>query len=197
MNPTPTKAASLTHEALGATAAVREGRPREAGLAADVRAFEQFYRTHARYVAGLAFRLLGTRGEVDDVVQEVFLAAYRGLAALREPQKARAWLGTLTVRIARKRMRRARLWRWFRGAEIFDVSELAAAAPAPGDRAVLALVYRAVSALPVDERLAWVLRVVEGHELEAVAALCECSLATVKRRISRAQDAVERVLRDG
>ena len=41
--------------------------------------------------------------------------------------------------------------------------------------------------VPPDDRIAWTLRHVERHRLEAVAELCGCSLATVKRRILRAQ----------
>jgi RNA polymerase sigma-70 factor (ECF subfamily) len=48
--------------------------------------------------------------------------------------------------------------------------------------------------LPVNERLAWSLRHIEGEQLESVAVLCGCSLATAKRRIAAAQQAVERSL---
>ena len=41
--------------------------------------------------------------------------------------------------------------------------------------------------LPADERIAWTLRYVERHRLETVAVMMDCSLATAKRRIARAQ----------
>jgi RNA polymerase sigma-70 factor (ECF subfamily) len=41
--------------------------------------------------------------------------------------------------------------------------------------------------MPSDERIAWTLRYVERHQLEGVAELAGCSLATAKRRIQRAQ----------
>jgi RNA polymerase sigma-70 factor (ECF subfamily) len=53
-------------------------------------------------------------------------------------------------------------------------------------------VYALLQTMPADDRIAWTLRHVERHRLEAVAELSECSLATAKRRISRAQ----RFLRD-
>ena len=54
-------------------------------------------------------------------------------------------------------------------------------------RAQIAQIYALLRTLPTDDRIAWTLRAVEGHDLETVARLTRCSLATVKRRISRAQ----------
>lgn len=54
------------------------------------------------------------------------------------------------------------------------------------DRALLSEVYEALDRLPADERIAWSLRHVEGEKLQNVANLCNCSLATAKRRIASA-----------
>jgi RNA polymerase sigma-70 factor (ECF subfamily) len=62
---------------------------------------------------------------------------------------------------------------------------------------MLASVYKIRDALPVSQRLAWTLRYVEGERLERVAELCSCSLATVKRRIKAAQDAIQREVNHG
>ena len=71
-----------------------------------------------------------------------------------------------------------------RGASPAQVSELRA-------------VDRALTKAAPAERFAWVLRYVEGCSLEEVAASCECSLATAKRRLSRAQEVVQRTLGEG
>jgi RNA polymerase sigma-70 factor (ECF subfamily) len=52
---------------------------------------------------------------------------------------------------------------------------------------LLAQIYSLLQTLPADERIAWTLRYVDHHRLEAVALLVDCSLATVKRRIARTQ----------
>ena len=62
----------------------------------------------------------------------------------------------------------------------------------PEQRAMLSAVYRILDRLPVNQRLAWTLRYVEGEQLERVAELCNCSLATVKRRIKAAHEAIQR-----
>ena len=56
---------------------------------------ESVYRAYSRYVAAIALRLLGSDDEVDDVVQEVFVVAMRGLRGLREPGAIRGWLATI------------------------------------------------------------------------------------------------------
>jgi RNA polymerase sigma-70 factor (ECF subfamily) len=57
----------------------------------------------------------------------------------------------------------------------------------PEARAELRLVDRALARMPPAERIAWVLRHVEGETLEDVARACGCSLATAKRRIAAAE----------
>lgn len=76
--------------------------PTPVGLAA-------VYRAYSSYVAAVAFRLLGRDDEIDDVVQDVFLVAARGLDRLREPAAVKGWLATVAVRISMRRLRRRRL----------------------------------------------------------------------------------------
>jgi predicted RNA polymerase sigma factor len=58
-------------------------------------------------------------------------------------------------------------------------------------------VYRVLDELPVADRLAFTLHHIEGEKLEVVARLCRCSPATAKRRIARAQHAIEERMGDG
>ena len=53
--------------------------------------------------------------------------------------------------------------------------------------------YQVLDQLPVDQKIAWTLRHVEGDSLESVAERCGCSLATAKRRIAAAQAALAEV----
>src|SRR5262249_20345365 len=64
-------------------------------------------RRYRGYVAAIGLRLLGRDDEVDDLVQEVFLAAAgaRGLATLRDAEAMRGWLATVAVRVARRKLR--------------------------------------------------------------------------------------------
>lgn len=150
---------------------------------------------HTRYVGAVALRILGRDDEVDDVVQEVFLAALGGLRERPSPEAVRGWLATVTVRIASRRLRRRRL----RRALGLDRPTPPLLAPGLGaeERVLLSQIYQALDALPVAERVPWTLRYLEGEPLEGVARLCGCSLATAKRRIAAAHATLERRLGDG
>jgi len=152
----------------------------------------EVYERYSAYVASLGYRLLGRDGDVDDLVQDVFLAAVEGLPSLREAGALKGWLATLTVRLAGRKLRRRRIASFFG----FDGSEDDIAAPGatPEQRALLGQVYEALDRVAVDARVAWILRNIEGEPLDQVAKLCGCSLATAKRRISAAQEDIERRL---
>ena len=157
--------------------------------------FEAIFRQHARYVAAIALRVLGRDDEIDDVVQDVFLAAMKELGALRSPGALKGWLATVTVRHAMRRLRRRRLRRFLR-LDRGQGHEVAAPGATPEQRALLVRVYGMLDRLPVPERVAWTLRHLEGEQVDAVAQLCGCSLATAKRRIAAAHEAIERMIGD-
>src|SRR5688572_10267306 len=116
---------------------------------------EEAYRRHASYVARIALRVLGRPDDVDDVVQDVFLVAERGLATLREPEAVRGWLATVTVRRARATLRRRRMKAFLGFDEAPDYAKVAAETASPADRLLLARVYETLDRLPVAQRLAW------------------------------------------
>lgn len=142
---------------------------------------------HASYVGAVAIRLLGRPGEVDDVVQEVFLAAHKGLKDRSDPRAVRRWLAKVAVRTSRRRLRSLRAKGFLGLGDDPDYESLADTGASPEQRVLLARVYEALDELPAQERIAWVLRHVEGHRLEDVAELAGCSLATAKRRIAAAR----------
>jgi RNA polymerase sigma-70 factor, ECF subfamily len=155
------------------------------------------FRRYAGYVAAVATRLLGRDDEVNDVVQDVFVAALTGLESLREPAAVKSWLATLTVRIASRKLRLRRLKSWVGLDRCVGYHGLVSEGASPEQRALLAHVYSLLDQMPVGPRVAWTLRHVEGHELEAIAQLCNCSLATAKRRIAAAHEALNAAVSHG
>jgi RNA polymerase sigma-70 factor (ECF subfamily) len=156
----------------------------------------ELYLRFSPYVAGIGFRLLGRNSEVDDLVQEVFFAAFKQRAQLRDLNAARSWLAVITVRKARERLRMRRL-RQFVGLDSCSPLELTHQAIPADDLALLTRVYEILDRVNVDCRLAWILRYVEGERLEQVAERCGCSLATAKRRIAAAQAYLQAEMGDG
>ena len=62
--------------------------------------------------------------------------------------------------------------------------------------ALISRLYEVLESLPVDERIAWSLRYLEGEPLDAIAAACGCSLSTAKRRVGAAKEVIDEVFRD-
>ncbi len=175
------------------------GRSEAVSTPAETSASERLdalYDDYSPYVAAIGLRLLGRDDDIDDLVQDVFLDAVRGIGKLREPEAIRGWLATLTVRTARRRLRRSRLRRWVGSADDSDYSSLVDTSASPEQRLLLTRCYEVLDTLSANQRLAWVLRHVQGESLAVVAARCECSLASAKRHIGRAQDRLQEVLGD-
>src|SRR5262245_59711870 len=155
---------------------------------------EDAFRRYAPLVASLGLKMTAQPADVDDLVQEVFLRATRAIAGLRHQGATKAWLMTITINVARQRLRLRKLRRLVGLDQQTDYAQLADPVLSPEQRVLVGRVYTALDGLPVNQRLAWVLRNDEGESLEAVAALCGCSLATAKRRIAAAQQVVARVV---
>ena len=160
------------------------------GCKGDNQALELLYRRHAAFAIHLAARIEGSAHDVEDIAHDAFLRAFERLNDLADRGAFRSWLGAIVVHAVRSRMRRQRLLSVLgmgKSAEPVDLDAIASSDASPHTRAQIAQIYALLRTLPTDDRIAWTLRAVEGHDLETVARLTRCSLATVKRRISRAQ----------
>jgi RNA polymerase sigma-70 factor (ECF subfamily) len=155
---------------------------------------DYLFRSYSAYVAAIAHRLLGRDLDVDDTVQEVFVIAVRGASAIRDVNAVKGWLARVTVRVARRRLRARRLWAALGMDQEPGYETVADGSASPEQRALLMQVYRVLDRLPANVRIAWVLRNIEGEQLDSVAALCRCSLATAKRRIAQADRTLQEAL---
>jgi RNA polymerase sigma-70 factor, ECF subfamily len=156
---------------------------------------EEAFRANARLVYGIALRILRSPEDAEDLLQDLFILAKRDLKEIAHPAGVRQWFATATVRLARRRLQRRRIFSFF-GQEDPGYDEAIAPGATPEQHSLLSAIYRVLDTLPVKERVAWTLRHVEGMSLEMVAASCDCSVATAKRRIAAAQGVVEEALRD-
>ena len=165
-----------------------------AARAGELWAQEALFQRYARQVLGLAQRILAGRDDADDLAQDAFVYAFTRLDTLNNPQAFQAWLRSIVVRTASKRLRRQRLLTRLglrRNEPIEPDSVLTTDAP-PDIAAELRAVYGLIERLPAEERVALVLRRVEGMELSEIAEEMKLSLATVKRRLTAAESRLER-----
>jgi RNA polymerase sigma-70 factor (ECF subfamily) len=144
---------------------------------------ERFEPLVERLVAGA----LGIDAETPDVVQDVFVAVLEGIHNLKEASALRGWIATLAVFTARGRIRRRRRWRWIRFVAPEEVPEVPVAGPQGETHEAVRATYAILESFPADERLAFSLRFISEMQLTEVAEACRVSLATVKRRLARAE----------
>jgi RNA polymerase sigma-70 factor (ECF subfamily) len=165
-----------------------------AARAGELWAQEALFQRYARMVLGLSQRILAGRDDADDLAQDAFVYAFTRLDTLQNPQAFQAWLRSIVVRTASKRLRRQRLLTrlGIRRSEPIE-PDVVVSSEAPPDIAVeLRSVYALIERLPAEERVALVLRRVEGMELLEIADEMKLSLATVKRRLAAAEARLER-----
>jgi RNA polymerase sigma-70 factor (ECF subfamily) len=157
--------------------------------------FDEAFRTHAPHLRRIARRVLGADDEVEDVVQDVFIRAHQRLPDLRNAAAMRSWLGTITVRVARRRLRSGWFSRVWRGedAHAFEQRDPSAT---PEHYAIVSSFNRYLQRLPADQRLAWVLCEVEEKTLPEAAKISACSLSTVTRRLQAAKSRIRKAMRD-
>jgi RNA polymerase sigma-70 factor (ECF subfamily) len=153
---------------------------------------DEVYRRYCRYVGAVVLRLDGRGQEVDDLVQDVFVEAARGIGRLREPGAIKGWLATIAVRLVRRRLRVRRVRQLLGlGDHHADYASLVDPAASPVDKLVVRAVYEVLDRMAVADRLAFSLHHIQGEGIDAVARMCGCSAATAKRRIARAQAAIQ------
>ncbi len=131
-------------------------------------------------------RVIVARDDVDDVVQEAFLLAFKALPSLEEPRKFPAWLHAITRRCAFRFSDRTRTHR--RICVPLD-EEILAQVPAlnrplPGERGDEEL-REALAVIPADYALVLRLHFLDEMPLKRIAGYLGVSLATVKWRIHR------------
>ena len=156
----------------------------------DEAAFRAVYARHARYVAGVVYRLVGDDADLDDIVQETFLDATSGLKSLEDPASLRRWLAVVAVRKVHSLLARRRRRRWL----TWSLLQVAPLLSNPTDGQAVEELYDALDRLPAKLRIPWVLSRIADESLPDVAVLCETSLATVKRRIALAEERLARRL---
>jgi RNA polymerase sigma-70 factor (ECF subfamily) len=148
-----------------------------------------FYDRHVQAIHALVFRLMGPDSEIDDVVHDVFVRALESLPRLREPAALRSWLFGIAVRAVGIRFQKRGRQRWLRFMAPEEVPEMAVVPAAASLELGEALrdAYAILRGMDADERIALVLRRVEGLSLEDAATATGMSLATFRRRLARGE----------
>lgn len=169
----------------------------------DKDAFNLLVVRYQHKVMHLVGRYVKSSGDVADVTQEAFIKAYRALPSFRGDSAFYTWLYRIAVNTAKNYL--VSQGRKPPGSDIdaeeadyYDGGEALHDNSTP-ERSLLsseieATLFRVVEKLPDDLRMAITLREMEGLSYEEIAAVMECPVGTVRSRIFRAREAIDKVI---
>jgi RNA polymerase sigma-70 factor, ECF subfamily len=161
-------------------------------VAGDRSAQRALFQRDVRRVHATLYRILGSNGSIDDLVQESFLEIFRSLKNFRGESALATWSDRCTVRVAYGYLssKRKRL------PQLEIVSEVPAGDPNAEERAIARQaahrLYAELEHLEPTQRLAFTLHAIDGRRLEEVAQLMEATLVATKSRVWRARQALEK-----
>jgi RNA polymerase sigma-70 factor, ECF subfamily len=150
-------------------------------------ALSAFHERFSGHVLRVLARVLGSDRDLADAHHDAFVRALSSLDTLRDPGALKAWITSVAVFTARTCIQRRTRRKWL---VFFAPDEVPPIVARPHDGEVheaLRATYRALERLPADERIPFALRRIEGMDLQEVADACSVSLATIKRRLARAE----------
>ncbi|MDY7075561.1 MAG: RNA polymerase sigma factor [Chloroflexota bacterium] len=154
----------------------------------DEGAFEQLVRQHQRYVFNVAYRVLNDYAEAEDVTQEAFVRAWRGLPGFRGQAQFTTWLYRIVHNLCLNRLPRLQR-ELLQTAPLEEV--LANPAPSLPDvfeaREQMAFLYAELARMPEKYRLVLTLRYLQHLSYGEIAATLDLPMGTVKTHLHRAR----------
>jgi len=164
----------------------------------DTRAATQFHKRYSIRIGYWVWRLLGTDGDYEDIVQQVFVNILSGVDRLNRFDALDSWVDSVTIRTVRYELRkRQRRRSFFLLSDEFDIE--ACGDPRSPFRLVhIRRFYAILNTMPTDARTIFVARHLKGYGFKRLAKAWNTSLSTVKRKLRRA-DVIfrKRVMADG
>lgn len=155
--------------------------------------FAQLVRTHHGRALSTAWRMLrGERSAAEDVVQDAFLKAYKGLANFRGESELSTWFFTILIREVRSYQRRSKLRNWLTLDRVF----VSASSKPEQDVGLQKRISAALAALTERQRTAFVLVYLEEFSLVEAGKIMGCSPGSMKSHLFRARSHMKASLKD-
>ncbi|KZN37766.1 RNA polymerase sigma factor AlgU [Pseudoalteromonas luteoviolacea CPMOR-2] len=167
----------------------------------DKNAFNLLVAKYQNKVAALISRYVSNSGDVADVAQEAFIKAYRALPNFRGDSAFYTWLYRIAVNCSKNYLvsqgRKAPASDIdAEEAEAYDGAEQLRSNASPESLLlsdeIKAVIFRTIEELPDDLKTAITLREIEGMSYEEIAVIMECPVGTVRSRIFRAREAIDK-----
>lgn len=172
-------------------------------------AFDDLVRKHQQRVFNIAYQILRSYEDANEVAQDTFVKVYRHLAEFRGESAFTTWLYQIVTNLSRNRVRFNQRRHKDDSVSIdatrddedgLPLIQLADPAQTP-DRVTAVneetmLIDAAMKKISEGHREVLVLRVTQGLSYEEIAAVLACTLGTVKSRIARAREELQKVLKE-
>lgn len=155
-------------------------------------AYQELVERHSTAVFRRAHRLLGSRADAEDVVQEVFLNVFRAIPRVEIRGPFTHWLGAITLNASLRLLDRRRRER--RRREALQLHETAAEPGSESDPMLRRSLVEALDLLPPQTRIAILLRFVDGHSYVEIARMTGEKESTLKMRVARGMRRVRKQL---
>jgi RNA polymerase sigma-70 factor (ECF subfamily) len=170
----------------------------ERARSGDRLAFEELVRVHADRLYAVVLRFLGDTADAEEVTQETFLRAWRGIASFEGRSQFFTWLYRIGLNEAKRMVTRRPPAGQVRSLEDEPIPEAPDWSEAPEVRAgqaeVRRVLERAIRELPIEYRATIILRDIEGLSTAEAASSMDLGEAAFKSRLHRARLAVRRAL---
>ncbi len=169
----------------------------------DKRAFDLLVKKYQHKIIALVGRYVQDHHEMQDVAQEAFIKAYRALGSFRAESAFYTWLYRIAINTAKNHL----VSRSRRPpgtdvdvdeAEVFSASPQMKDSAAPEDHLMRdeleECIFNAINNLPEDLKAAISLREFDGMSYEEIAEVMQCPVGTVRSRIFRAREAIDKAM---
>src|SRR5262245_21058494 len=161
----------------------------------DHDAFLRLVEPHDRGLRTLAYRMLGDRDRMDDVLQEAYVRAFRGLPRFRGDSSFATWLYRIAYNVALGELRQSRR---LDVVAFEDVGEPPDRRPDPAEEVALRNgLADALAELGPQDRATVLLIDAQGFDYRAAGEILGVPVGTVASRLNRARAAMRRALEDG
>lgn len=170
----------------------------------DQDAFEHLVHRYEGKIYSVAYRFMGSHADAGDLAQDTFIRMYQALPGFRGDSSFATWLYRIAANACRDELRKRQRRRSVSMDEMIEASPanipVAAGEYSPEETVqrheTQLRVQECLNRLSDDHRLILVMREIQGLSYEEIAGMLDCSLGTVKSRISRARNALKERLRE-
>ncbi len=169
----------------------------------EKKAFDLLVLKYQHKIASLVSRFVHDHAEVQDVTQEAFIKAYRGLGNFRGDSAFYTWLYRIAINTAKNHLA-SMSRRITEGTDAAEAEQYATASAlhdvADPQRELMTdqialVVNKTIDGLPDELKMAITLRELKGMSYDEIAVIMECPIGTVRSRIFRAREAIDQQLR--